>query len=86
MYTLTLSLTDEQRERAESQARERGYASPDEYLHDVVTDALDEAEQSDVDERTDDEILESLKTSLRQALRGEGRPIEELWKELEDGD
>lgn len=86
MYTLTLSLTDEQRERAENQARERGYASPDEYLHSIIADALTDTDESDPDERTDDEILESLKSSLRQALRGEGRPVEELWKELEDGD
>jgi hypothetical protein len=86
VYNLILTLSDEQRQRAEIKARELGYATPDEYLYEVVVDALDDTELPDVDDgRSQAEILEGLKSSLRQALRGEGRPIEHLLNELENG-
>jgi hypothetical protein len=83
MYNLSLSLTDEQLQRAEIKARRLGYASTDEYLHDVLIEVIDDTDLPDIDDgRSHEEILESLKSSLRQALRGEGRPVEELLREL----
>jgi hypothetical protein len=87
MYIPTITLTDEQRQIAEAKARELGYAGPDEYLHDLLSDALEEHARPNVDDgRSKEEILEGLRTSLRQALRGEGRPARELLEELKHGD
>ena len=87
MYIPTISLTDEQRQIAEAKARELGYAQTDEYLQDLLSEALEDSLRPDIDDgRTKAEILAGLRTSLRQALRGEGRPARELLEELKHDD
>jgi predicted transcriptional regulator len=71
MFDVVISLTDEQKKRAEALAHAEGYAGPNEYLHALVEDALD-------DENTDEEIIAALKDSLREMKRGEGMTVEEF--------
>lgn len=68
----------EERERIETQARERGFDDPAEYLRALI--------EADAEEEDDDkdlaDIREDIKQGLREAFRGEGIPLEEFWKKL----
>jgi hypothetical protein len=87
MYTPTLALTDEQLKIAEAKARALGFDGPDAYLQELLSEALEDDLRPDIDDgRTKGEILAGLRTSLRQALRGEGRPARELLEELKNDD
>lgn len=50
------------------------------YIETLSEDAEDEEDY----EESDEIILANLKQGLQEALRGEGRPIEEVWSELND--
>jgi hypothetical protein len=80
MYDLKVSLTEEQRRRAEEKAHELGYTSPDEYLHDVIVDALDDGEV------TLDEAMDALRSGIREAHRGGGMSVEEFKRRMAEDD
>ncbi|MDX2137031.1 MAG: hypothetical protein SF123_02975 [Chloroflexota bacterium] len=79
MYNLMVTLTDEQRQRAEAKARELGYADSDSYLLAVIDDALE-------DEITTEEILTAIKDGIREAQRGEGMSVEEFRRRMAQDD
>ena len=41
-----------------------------------------EVDEIDDDEPSEEEILQNLRTSMKQALAGETRPVEELFEEI----
>ncbi|MCC6612907.1 MAG: hypothetical protein IT320_05465 [Anaerolineae bacterium] len=79
MVDFVISLTEEQRKRAEARARALGYANPDEYLHALVEHALEEDDDAE-------EVLASLDRSLAQMARGAVMTVDEMWRRLESGD
>ena len=75
---LTIQLTSEQREKIEHLAEINGYESADEY-------ALAILEQF-IEEPTEEEILEDIRVSFREALTGETFPIKNVLAEIEADD
>jgi predicted transcriptional regulator len=79
MFSVTITLTEEQQKRAETLAHQHGFSRSDEYLHSLIEDALE-------GEPTDDEIIDALKDSLREAKRGEGMSVEEFRRWMSEDD
>jgi hypothetical protein len=75
---LTINVTPEQREKIEHLAEINGYETADEY-------ALAILEQF-IEEPTEEEILEDIRVSFREALNGETFPIEDVLAEIEADD
>lgn len=48
MFDVMITLTEEQRKRAEARATELGYSDPRDYLHDLLEEALENDEPIDV--------------------------------------
>lgn len=78
---IVISLTEDQRERAEARAKALGYADSTAYLHALVEEALD-----DEDEEDEAALLASLERSLLQVQRGETLTVEEMWRLVEQDD
>jgi predicted transcriptional regulator len=78
MFSVTITLTEEQQKRAETLAHQNGFNRSGEYLHSLIEDALES-------EPTDEEIIDALKASLREVKRGEGMSVEEFrrWMPME---
>jgi hypothetical protein len=71
-------------ELMEKRAHELGYETVSEYLLSLAHDDLG---LPDVDDgSTPEEIIESIKQGLREALAGKGRPVQELLDELDHDD
>jgi hypothetical protein len=77
--TLTINVTPEERQRIEELAQQRGYAAPGDYLL-----ALVESDAEEFDFETREGLVAGLRESFHQAVKGNTRPISELWDELED--
>ncbi|MCL4251309.1 MAG: hypothetical protein KJ065_24375 [Anaerolineae bacterium] len=80
MVDFVISLTEEQRKRAEARARALGYANPDEYLRALVERALED------DDDDAEHVLASLERSLKQVASGEVMSVDEMWERLESSD
>jgi hypothetical protein len=78
MYNLTLTLTDEQHLRAEAKAHELGYQNPDEYLHAVIDELLDDDPPTDV--------VTAVREALADIRAGRTYPASELRRLLESDD
>ena len=78
MYNLTLTLTDEQRQRAEANARELGYPNSDEYLHAVIDELLDDIVPTDV--------VAAVREALEDIRAGRTYPASDLRRLLESDD
>jgi Arc/MetJ-type ribon-helix-helix transcriptional regulator len=78
MTLLKIELPPDALQRLEALARRNGYDSPDEYLRAVVDNLLNDD--------SDEEILADLKEAWREAQRGEGMSVEDLWKFVENDD
>ncbi len=78
MYNLSLTLTDKQRERAEAKARELGYPNPDEYLHAVIDELLDDDAPTDV--------VAAVREALEDVRAGRTYPASDLRRLLESAD
>jgi predicted transcriptional regulator len=76
MVDFLITLTDEQRQRAEARAQALGYDSPDEYLQAVLEQALENTD-------TQEEILASIERSLIQIQQGKVMSVDEMWQRLE---
>jgi hypothetical protein len=76
MADLTLHLDDKMLERLQSEAKQRNVP-----LEALVSEAL-EFYFDDDDEPTKEEILETLRQSMLDALAGKGEPIEDVLAEL----
>jgi histone H3/H4 len=83
MVHAQIEMSTDEFERIESRAHILGYESVSEYL---LSLAHDDLEYADADDRSAEDILDGIKTSMRQALRGEGRPAREVLNELNDAD
>ena len=75
---LTINITPEQRQKIEHLAEINGYDTADAY-------ALAILEQF-IDEPTEEEILEDIRESFREAFDGQTIPIEDVLAELEAED
>ena len=75
---LTINFTPEQREKIEHLAEINGYDTADAY-------ALAILEQF-IEEPNEEEILEDIRASFREALNGQTIPIEDVLAELEAED
>lgn len=75
---LTINITPELRQRIEYFAKTHGYETVDAYALAVLEQA--------VEEPTEEEILEDIRVSFREALNGETFPIEDVLAELEAED
>ncbi len=76
---MTIHVTLEERQQIEEMARERGYEDTEAYVLALIhsdTAISDEKEQ----------ILDDIRQGLREIKAGLGRPISELWDELENDD
>lgn len=78
MSTITINLTVEQRQRLEYLAKTYEYENREAYVLSIIEQVIEEP--------TEEEILEGLRVSFRQALNGETFPIEDVWTELETDD
>lgn len=78
LMPLTLNVTPEQHEKIEHLAEINGYDTAEAYALFVMEQLIDEP--------TKEEILEDIRVSFRQALRGETIPIEDVLAELEAED
>jgi len=79
MADLTLHLDDEMLVRLQSEAQQRKMP-----LEAVVNAALEYYFEEDDDEPTKEEILETLRLSMLDALAGKGEPIEDALAELRE--
>lgn len=81
MTDLVLHMTDEQRQRIETMARQRGYHAPDAYL--LALAELDAQGELILREGEDELTQEQLEANFRQGLHetvtGQTYPIEKLW-------
>ena len=75
---LTINLTSEQLQKIEHLAEINGYDTVDAYALSVMEQLIDEP--------TKEEILEDIRISFHEALRGETIPIEDVLAELEADD
>lgn len=83
--TFTISVTEEERLRIETLARQRGFNAVGDYVRALIeSDAEQRDENPDSEEETKESLLEGLGQSLSEALAGTTRPISELWSELDD--
>ncbi len=73
---LVIDVTPEERQRIEARARQHGYPTAREYLLALV-EADEEIDDLDLDTR--EGLLSGVRASLRQAIKGETRPVSELW-------
>jgi hypothetical protein len=62
MATLLLSLTEDDRRKAESRARELGYATLEAYLHALLASDI----ESPVSDEIEEELLQALKSPSRE--------------------
>lgn len=76
----------EEMRRLEVIARKRGYSAPSDYLRALVNaDAAGHNEYPLFEDEDDiEDIRESIKQGLREALDGQGVPIDEVWSALDD--
>ena len=73
-YDLRLEISQEIASYLREEARNRG-VSLDQVVSDVLTDYFAEL--------TEDQILESIRIGMRQALAGQGRPAREVLAEVD---
>ncbi len=76
MSDLVIHLTNEQRERIESAAKQRGYTAPDDYL--LALFELD-AEDDDFEDP-----IAAFRQSWHEAMTGQTHPISTLWDNMDD--
>jgi hypothetical protein len=79
--SLTIQMTQEQRQRIEEQAKERGYDVLDDYLlalveADADDDFIDDPEEDAIDLEAD------FREAWAAAMTGNVRPVEELFDEI----
>lgn len=76
---MLVQLPDEQRERIETLAHERGYENAADYILALIEadDFTDDPEEAAVD------LEARFRAGWQAAMRGEARPVEELLAELE---
>jgi histone H3/H4 len=79
MVRAQIEMSADEFEQIESRAHTLGYETVSEYF---LSLAHDDLEYADAAERSTEDVLDGIKTSMRQALRGEGRPARELLDEL----
>jgi hypothetical protein len=70
MYNLSLTLSDEQRLRAEAKASELDYQNSDEYLHAVIDELLDDDRPTD--------LVSAVREALEDVRAGRTYPASEL--------
>ncbi|MEP6987494.1 MAG: hypothetical protein ABI970_17955 [Chloroflexota bacterium] len=77
MTDLILHITEEQRQRIENIAQQRGYKAPDDYL--LALFELD-AEDDDFEE----DPVAAFRQSWHEAMTGQTYPIATLWDNMDD--
>lgn len=80
---LTIQVSEEERAQIEALAQARGYDAPEAYLLALVRfDAAARAEVIDLETKSG--LIDGLRQSWREMNAGLGRPLAELWDELEN--
>jgi len=77
MSDLVIHVTNEQRQRLEKVARERGFNAPDDYLL-----ALFELDVEDDD--AEEDPVAAFRQSWHEAMTGKTYPISTLWDDMDD--